>query len=509
MSHLIIGYSPERNPFAARLIEASDAFVAWSERAAASLRAGDGIEGPAPDERVVAACQPGEIAYMIGYLIPEFRAFVRAGLAIESAADNLPLMERSFSLRDRLWSSLPRCSEALEIGLLMRKILGDWLSMQAVHNILGRDGNRYAAQVQGALDLFLAMSDAFTGAAVGESQAAASPSPPLIAPERSTQLPACTDADQVETLTRLFEPIQALHSRAPNVEDVQDLLAFSRRALEIREELMPPVKLCAENFDYIWLNIQAMNDMVIWLSMFLDGLSMADIPLTDYTVGEAEQIIAWDERVKEIARNDVWDEDENTDISDVPTCSNADLAFLVARIVPQFRSFANATIAARSKAEYYALVDELISYRDKLRAGLPRCQEALEIGLAMLKTAGDLVSMFALNYAGLATEDIPYLEPFEKNSHLIMTRIDEWVDALALDEAVVESQSTVTYYVTANPYANIRACASTNCDIVATAQNGKALAVVDDSADWFEIRLEDGRTAFIAGFLMSKTPPES
>ena len=170
VSHLIIGYSPERNPFAAQLIEASDAFVDL-ERVGETgeyLRAGDGIEGPAPDERVVAACQPGEIAYMIGYLIPEFRAFVRAGLAIESAADNLPLMERSFSLRDRLWSSLPRCREALEIGLLMRKILGDWLSMQAVHNILGRDDNRYAAQVQGALDLFLAMSDAFVGAAVEE-----------------------------------------------------------------------------------------------------------------------------------------------------------------------------------------------------------------------------------------------------------------------------------------------------------------------------------------------------
>ena len=315
---------------------------------------------------------------MIGYLIPDFRSFVSAGLAIESAADNLPLIEQSFILRDRLWSKLPRCREALEIGLLMRRILGDWLSMQAVHNILGRkDDNRYAAQVQSDLDLFLERSDAFTSAAVGESQSAASPLPPLIAPERSTRLPACTDADQVETLTLLFEPIQDLHSSAPDVKDVQDLLAFSRRALQIREDRLPQVKLCAENFDYIWLNIQAMNDMVIWLSMFLDGLSMGDIPLTDYTVGEAEQIIAWDDRVKELARNDERDKDENIDISDVLTCSNADLVFLTARIVPQFRSFANAAIAARSKAEYYALVDELISYRDKLRAGLPRCQEAL------------------------------------------------------------------------------------------------------------------------------------
>lgn len=35
-----------------------------------------------------------------------------------------------------------------------------------------------------------------------------------------------------------------------------------------------------------------------------------------------------------------------------------------------------------------------------------------------------------------------------------------------------------------------------------------ALAVIDDSGDWFEVRLDAGQTAFIAGFLMSKTPPD-
>ena len=36
---------------------------------------------------------------------------------------------------------------------------------------------------------------------------------------------------------------------------------------------------------------------------------------------------------------------------------------------------------------------------------------------------------------------------------------------------------------------------------------GEGLTVLDDSSDWYEVRLEDGQTAFIAGFLMSKTPP--
>ncbi|MCY4537059.1 MAG: SH3 domain-containing protein [Chloroflexi bacterium] len=75
------------------------------------------------------------------------------------------------------------------------------------------------------------------------------------------------------------------------------------------------------------------------------------------------------------------------------------------------------------------------------------------------------------------------------------------------DFAEDAANAAKTYYVTANPYANVRSCASTNCDIVATAENGEALTVIDDSQDWYEIRLENGETAFIAGFLMSKTKP--
>lgn len=507
-AHQVFGFSPARNPFGARLMAASDAFVAWSESAAAHLRAADGIEGPAPAEREVAACQPGEIAYVIAYPIAQFRSFVRAGLAIESIADNAALIEQSFDLRDRLWSGLPRCQQALEIGLLMRKIAGDWLSMQAVHNILGREDNRYAAQVQGDLDLFLEMSDAFREAAVGESLSTAAP-PSLIPPERNTSLPACTDAEQVEALTHLFEALEALHGDAPKVEDVQDLLVFGRRALQIREDKLTLVKLCAENFDYVWLNIQTLNDFVTWYAMLLIGLPGKDIPLTDYMVGDLNRIFAWHDRVMEMTRDDEWDEDESAIVSDVPTCSDADLGFLFTRVLPQFQSFRDAAFAARSWAEFRVLVDELIIYRDKLRAGLPRCEEALDLGLALLKTSNDLVSMLALDFAGVAVEDMPYPEHFERNLAWVIARNDELAEAVTVAESTIDSAPTISYYVTADPYVNIRACASTSCDIVATARYGEGLTVIDDSSDWYEVRLEGGRTAFIAGFLTSKTPPDA
>ena len=507
VSHLIIGYSPERNPFAARLIEASDAFLTWHGETSEYLRNIDGIVGPSADERAVAACRPGEFAYMIGYLIPDFRSFVSAGLAIESAAENLPLIERSFTLRERLWSELPRCREALEIGLLMRKILGDWLSMQAVHNIHRREDNRYAAQVQADLDRFLELNDTFARPVNGQSQPAEKP--PLIAPERTTALPACTDKEQLDALSNVSEALEELYDTFDKLEVIEDLLVWSRKAVQKREDIIASIKLCAENLEYVWLNTQFLNDFVSWYGMILDGMSRDEIPFTWYSSAYLKRIIAWEDRVKEINRSDSSKEDRTAVSPEVSSCANADLVFLVSEIAPRFESFADLALSVRSKADFHDLADNLIVYREKLRAGLPRCREALEIGLAMLKTAGDYVSMYALDYAGADSEDIPYLEHIKTNTDLIIARNNEWIEALGLDEETVESAPTVTYYVTANPYANIRSCASTNCEIVATAQNGEALAVVDDSADWYELRLEDGQTAFIAGFLMSATPPRS
>jgi hypothetical protein len=508
VSHHIFGFSRERNPFAARLLQASDAFVTWSEIAAARLRESNGTQELPPDEREVAACRPGEFAYMLGFLIPNFRAFVRAGLAIESISDNSVLIKQSFSLRERLWLTLPRCQEALEIGLFMRKILGDWLSMQAAHNILAREDNRYAGQVQRDLDRFLEMSESFANAAEGASQSVVSRTPALIAPERHISLPACASVEQVRTLTLLFEAIEALYSSIADAADIQDLLVFSQTALDIREDRMPLAPLCAENFDYIWLNVQSMSDAVTWYAMLLHGIAREDIPVTDYMVGDLNRIIAWHNRVMQLPPDNEREKVDNANASVTPSCTDADRDFLVSHSIPQFQAFIVSARSASSWAEFQALVEEFIVYRDKLRAGLPRCRKALEIGLAMLKTAGDYVSMHALDYAGAASEDIPYLIQIETNTDLISARNHELINALALDETAAETETTATYYVTANPYANIRTCASTNCDIIGRAQSGEALTVVDASADWYELRLEDGRNAFVAGFLMSATPPD-
>ena len=108
---------------------------------------------------------------------------------------------------------------------------------------------------------------------------------------------------------------------------------------------------------------------------------------------------------------------------------------------------------------------------------------------------------FALRLTGIETDDNPYM--LRALAHFAAF-VDETIMKVISDEA--ESAPKI-YYVTANPYANLRSCAATNCKIVGAAQHGDAVTVIDDSGEWYEVQLENGDSAFVAGFLTSEKPP--
>jgi hypothetical protein len=69
---------------------------------------------------------------------------------------------------------------------------------------------------------------------------------------------------------------------------------------------------------------------------------------------------------------------------------------------------------------------------------------------------------------------------------------DATVDSSAADER------EGLFNVVVQGQINLRACAGTQCDIVGNTTNGQRLVVLAEEGDWYEVRLEDGTTAFIA-----------
>ncbi len=66
-----------------------------------------------------------------------------------------------------------------------------------------------------------------------------------------------------------------------------------------------------------------------------------------------------------------------------------------------------------------------------------------------------------------------------------------------------------TYLVIADATVNIRACPDITCDIVAKAEHGARLSVINDQGEWLELLREDGGVGFIASWLASKESPDS
>lgn len=71
---------------------------------------------------------------------------------------------------------------------------------------------------------------------------------------------------------------------------------------------------------------------------------------------------------------------------------------------------------------------------------------------------------------------------------------------------VVSPGNVGTFLLIANSSANLRSCASTDCEIVGRVSQGDVLSGVGQSGDWYQIQLSSGETAFIAGFLVRRGP---
>lgn len=75
--------------------------------------------------------------------------------------------------------------------------------------------------------------------------------------------------------------------------------------------------------------------------------------------------------------------------------------------------------------------------------------------------------------------------------------------------SVGNSTIVKTYYVNSESSVNIRSCANTTCETITALNRGDELQVTDDTGDWYEIQLVDGRVGYIASFLTSATRPST
>ena len=310
-----------------------------------------------------------------------------------------------------------------------------------------------------------------------------------------SSLPACSVFQGSLLSIRLALPHKAVITRAAELESTEDLLAFGEDDVDQQVWSMAPH--CAEAVETSWFVRQVAGDFAAARAMELAGVPADANPYRRPAERGAKRFA----EIHAHVHNKGWSDPLAKEDGSLVECGAPELDAM--NVVAW--DFSESLIGPALKIE---TIQQLIEYglahvdwREGLWGKLPACLESVKLGVLMGEMASEFTPAFALRLSGIETDDNPYM--LKALAHFAAF-VDETIMKVISEEA---ESATKTYYVTANPYANIRSCAATSCEIVGAAQRGEALTVVDDSDEWYEIQLANGESAFIAGFLTSETRP--
>lgn len=312
-----------------------------------------------------------------------------------------------------------------------------------------------------------------------------------------SRLPGCSLFQGTLLTIRLALPHIAVITRASELESIDDLLAFAEE--EVDQRIWSMVPHCAEAVETSWFVRQVAGDFAAALAMELAGVPEDDNPYLQPAELGADRFA----EIHALVHMEGWSDPLGKEDGSLEACSEAELAemnlvawdFSESLIGPALKIETNQQLIEYGKVH--------VEWRERFWDKLPACLESVKLGVLMGEMATEFVPAVALHLSGIETDDNPYM--LTALAHFAAF-VDETIMKVIADEA---ESAARTYYVNANPYANLRSCAATSCDIVGTARHGEAIAVIDDSGEWYEIQLENGESAFIAGFLASENPPDS
>ena len=470
------------NPYRLRFASEQDRIVA----ALAVMLSRDRSMALAAEERSLPDCgddQLGELEALVGELLTLLDDSEDSGdLVYALLAIDARLLWREEALPGR-----PGCAEWAVLLPLLSAAATDSAAAYAVAAIVDGADNpfaRLAASHVARLRQWL-------------SPAPATPARPSGATIASGGLPACSADERAQAHERLGAQFGGLLDMAGKIEDISDLQAYSEAYLQFRATQLADLPLCAEVFDVGWQARQLLDDLAVQAALDLAG-EQDTRPET--LAEESAQVAATIDNLGSRMAG-INGLSARTPEARLHACGRSEILFLNYYLRPEFDAFGIAALSLAAPAGWLALVDHSLDLRELLWLELPRCAEALEIGLVMRRVAADLIAMIGLEAAGAAAIDIPYLHGIAADMTWLAARLAELTADLGSP-----APTGARYYVIAERGANIRDCPSTDCAIITTALAGDMVYASDDRGSWYQLNLPDNQTGYIAAFLLSSTP---
>ena len=483
-----VGLPAGENPYLLRLPNSQ----ARIEDLLSTMLGVDRSAAPLPLERELPACDLADLSLLVVVAAAFLDLDPTSGEGA-NPAQSIDAINRILQWREDNIPLLPLCAESIDLVQAMSAAATDSAAANAFAFAgLSAERNPFPPLLETGAKTVTNWLDQWAAAVADQAAAApaGSTSDGRLAPCSPSDLPAGFEALQSE-----YAPLLVRANTSANLAD------DGAAQIAFRQSRLAQLPICEEAFALRWFSMEALADATLRRAVD-GGAPAAIIESRPAVIGDSEVRAAnlWTNLENLLARG----ERRQGELigAAAPKCSDADELFVLSYLLPEFWEFTDAALAITQPYEVAALVNQSYAFRQLLWTHLPRCDDALAMGLLMRAIAADIVAMLALELAGLPAAEIPYLPKISRD----MERFFDWIGEFYSVCGNVNG-ATTTYYVIAENIANVRACASTNCNIVTTASRGQRLDVVDASSNWYEIILPNCETAFIAGFLASQTPP--
>ena len=469
------------NPYRLRLSSEQERI----EDLAARLLSADRTGAPAPAERSAPKCA-GDQLTALANLLADF-----LDLLDSDADEPLAAIQALLRWREKQISRAPICSDGIELALLLSDAATDAAAAQALALVAPDAENPYASSL------------ADNKNRLGEWRVQLKERRARYSDESTTDapLPACSVTELAQAYGKLMPEYTDLFYRGRQLNSPADLQDFSRAYFHYRRTKLARLPACAEVFAAAWEVRQLLGDLLSSAARDMaGGLAVVD-PFSDRLAsGSARAARMIDGMASRL--EGAGPAPGPTVIETAVACGPVESLFLQVYILPEFYAFGEAALAAQTADDAVTLTERSLAFRDLLWRELPRCAEAIELGLLMRRVAADFIAMLWLEIAGAAPEDIAQAQAVVED----MIRLSARLEAIDINFASV-SQSGLSYTISAGRGANIRACGSTDCAIVATALSGEEIDVIDDSGSWYQVSLPNNQVGYIASFLVRQTPP--
>jgi len=305
----------------------------------------------------------------------------------------------------------------------------------------------------------------------------------------------CTTAD-LESLQQLESFYDALLVQRTRTRNAALLRYLVERQYEWRLGLNDDLPRCAEAFEIGWLMSQVSGDAVAVAALNLAEQDSGWI-LQPMASGQARVAALLQDLTAALDGGPLTQQSLDDAAA---ACSDEQLAILAPGILDGFQDSGAMALAVSNPEAFSEYASAYLDWRSEVWQQLPHCNEAVEFSLLMNQILGDYVALFLHRFNGVADKDNPLIAQIESELDRFAGKMEDLVTALDRNRTVL------AYVVVADPGANIRACPTTTCDILTVYERGQQMRVIDDTGDWYEIRLDNGETGFLASFLASTDP---